>query len=312
MTEKNTLKKMTLSDEVNLQEMFSVIWRGKLTIITITFLFAVIGVFYALSLPNIYKSEVLLAPAEESQGGMSGLASQFGGLASIAGVNLGGKGSDKTGLSLEILKSRAFVTSFVNEHNLKPIIMAAESWDLSKNELLYNKDLYDSNSETWSRKVKPPLNPEPSNLEVHEYFVNNNLLINQDADTGLVTVGVKHLSPYIAKEIVEKLITSLNGKMKKDDIKESAESIKYLRKALNSTPLGEMKKVFYQLIEQQEQTKMLASVREQYVLKTIDPPVVAEIKDSPGRALICVIAVLIGFILSTLLVLARYFFRDIK
>ena len=100
--------------------------------------------------------------------------------------------------------------------------------------------------------------------------------------------------------------------MKKDDVREAVESIKYLNKALNDTPLNEMKKVFYQLIEQQEQTKMLASVREQYVLKTIDPAVVAEIKDSPGRPIICIIALMLGFILSTLFVLTRYFLKVVK
>ena len=45
---------MQLTDEVNLQEIFSAIWQGKLTIFIITALFSISGVLYALSLPNIY------------------------------------------------------------------------------------------------------------------------------------------------------------------------------------------------------------------------------------------------------------------
>ena len=94
---------MQVDDEIDLKELFSAIWQGKWVIIVTTFIAAVIAVFYALSLPNIYKSEVLLAPAEENQGGgMSALASQFGGLAAIAGVNLSGGGADKTTLALEV------------------------------------------------------------------------------------------------------------------------------------------------------------------------------------------------------------------
>jgi uncharacterized protein involved in exopolysaccharide biosynthesis len=96
--------------------------------------------------------------------------------------------------------------------------------------------------------------------------------------------------------------------MKKDDIDEANKSIKYLHKGLNDTSLSEMKKVFYQLIEQQEQTKMLASVREQYVLKTIDPAVVSEIKESPKRALICILATLLGGALSLFIVFVRHFY----
>ena len=46
-------------DEIDLRELWNVIWRGKWLIIAITTIFAVASVFYALSLPNIYKSCLL-------------------------------------------------------------------------------------------------------------------------------------------------------------------------------------------------------------------------------------------------------------
>ena len=94
------------NDEIDLRELFTVIWQGKLIVIALTILFAVASVFYAISLPNVYKSEALLAPAEaQQQGGLGALAGQFGGLASLAGVNLGaGGGVDKTQLALEFGK----------------------------------------------------------------------------------------------------------------------------------------------------------------------------------------------------------------
>lgn len=297
------------NDDINLQELTTALWKGKWFLIIITFLFSTASVFYALSLPNIYKSEVLLVPAEENKGGgMSGLASQFGGLASMAGINLGGNGNDKTTLALEILKSRSFIGTFIQDNNLKASLIAANGWDISRNKLLYNPDIYDETSQTWKRKVTAPLKAEPSDLEIHEYFLNNNLAIITDKKTELIRVSIKHVSPFIAKDIVDKLITSINDKMKKDDIDEANKSIKYLRKGLNDTSLSEMKKVFYQLIEQQEQTKMLASVREQYVLKTIDPAVVTEIKESPKRALICILATLLGGALSLFIVFVRHFY----
>ncbi|SIQ50716.1 Chain length determinant protein [Shewanella morhuae] len=103
------------NDEIDLRELFSVIWQGKWLIIAITTVFAIGSVVFAVMQPNIYKSEALLAPAAEEQGGgLSALASQFGGLASLAGVNLGGKGgTDKTQLAIEVLKSRQFTSEFI-------------------------------------------------------------------------------------------------------------------------------------------------------------------------------------------------------
>ena len=58
-----------VNDEVNLREIFSAIWQGKWTIIVITTLFSIASVFYAINQDNIYKSEALLAPAEQDKSG---------------------------------------------------------------------------------------------------------------------------------------------------------------------------------------------------------------------------------------------------
>jgi hypothetical protein len=85
-------------DEINLAELWRAIWAGKLTIILISFIFAIASIYFALSKPNIYKASIILAPAsnESGAGGLSALAGQFGGLASMAGINLAGGESGKT------------------------------------------------------------------------------------------------------------------------------------------------------------------------------------------------------------------------
>ncbi len=55
-------------DEIDLRELFKALWQGKWIIIVTTLLFSVAAVFYALSLPNVYKSEVTLAPVAEDAG----------------------------------------------------------------------------------------------------------------------------------------------------------------------------------------------------------------------------------------------------
>ena len=98
-------------DEIDLRELLAVLWADKITIVGIVFISGVISVLSALSLPNKYTSEALLAPrSNNAAGGALGqMASQFGGLASLAGVNLGGM-SDQgdTVIAIEMLKSREF------------------------------------------------------------------------------------------------------------------------------------------------------------------------------------------------------------
>jgi len=153
---------MNNDDEIDLRELFSVIWKGKWLILLITFVFAVGSVVFALSKPNIYKSSVLLAPAEEESKKMGALASQFGGLASIAGINLGGGSSNSTALAIATLKSRKFLTNFVNQHDLKIPLFAAESWDLKSGELTLNSELYDVNNKAWLVDVETGETLEPT------------------------------------------------------------------------------------------------------------------------------------------------------
>ena len=65
-------------DEIDLRELFGVLWSGKIKIIAITAIFAVGSVFYALSVPNQYKATALLAPAQSDGGGLSSALGQLG------------------------------------------------------------------------------------------------------------------------------------------------------------------------------------------------------------------------------------------
>lgn len=297
-------------DEIDLKQLFLVLWKGKWTIVATSFLAALAAVFYTLSLPNIYNSEALLAPAEEGgSGGLSALAGQFGGLASLAGVNLSGAAGDKVTIAIELLKSRQFIGEFIERNELKPAIFAAEDWDQSSNSLVYDESVYLKDTKSWVRDVKPPKKTEPSIQEVHRIFLKENLAVSQDKETGLVKLTIKHFSPFVAKEIASKLIDAINTKMRQNDISDAQKSIDYLNDALIKTNVADMQQVFYQLIEKQQQTKMLANVRDEYVLKVIDPPIVAEEKSGPKRAIICVLFVMLGGFFGVIIVFVKNFIR---
>jgi uncharacterized protein involved in exopolysaccharide biosynthesis len=296
----------TAEIEMDMREIFSAIWQKKVTIIIISTIAVIISVFYALSLPNTYKSQVLLTPAEESQsGGLAALAGQFGGLASLAGVNLKGGGTDKTQLAIETLKTRKFLSGFIKDNNLAPTLMAVKDWDMQNNKLIYNLDKYNVETGQWLRDVKLPRKPKPSGIELHEHFLKHNLSVSQDLETGLVQLSVKHFSPYVAQEIVTKLVIAINKKMKEEDVQKATKSIEYLTESVKETQTSNLKQIFYQLIEQQIQTKMLATVRDEYALKVIDPAIVPELKDGPKRALIVILSLFIALITSIGWVLIR-------
>ncbi|MGR5456000.1 Wzz/FepE/Etk N-terminal domain-containing protein [Vibrio alfacsensis] len=294
-------------DEIDLRELFGALWKGKWIIIATTFVFAVGAVLYALSLPNIYKSDALLAPAESSSGGgLSKMAGQLGGLAALAGVNLGGGESSQTDLAVQVMKSRQFVEAFINKHDLLVPLMAAKDWDLANNKLILDEELYNPTTGEWLREPDGLRGATPTAQEAFEVFSKEVLSVNQDKESGLYTVSVKNYSPYIAQQWVNWLIEDINKVMRERTIAETSQNLAYLNTQLQKTAVADMQSTFYKLIEEQTKSLMLAEVQEEFIFKVVDPAVVPELKDGPKRALICVLGTLAGIIFAFLIIFTKF------
>jgi len=297
-------------DEIDLAELWRAIWAGKFIIIIISMIFAVASVFFALSKPNIYKASAILAPAsDDAGGGLGAMAGQLGGLASMAGISLGGGGGvDKTALALEIIKSRSFVENFINKHELLVPLMASKNWDMASDTLVLDVELYDEANNKWIREVKAPKTPKPSSWEAYQEF-SELVTVSQDKTSSMVNIDIEFYSPAIAKQWLTWLVQDINEYMREQDQIEAKASIDYLTSQLAKIKVATMETVFYQLIEEQTKNMMLTMVKKEYVIKTIDPAQVPDTTDRPKRALIVVLGTMLGGMLSILIVLIQYFFK---
>lgn len=288
--------------DVDLRRVFSVLWQSKKSILIACILAASLSIALALSLPNTYKSEVLLAPTADPSGFK--MSRQLSGLASLAGLNLGGQGQDNTALALEIIQSREFLGRFIEKHDLFVPVMAANGWDRDTNTLKINDSIYDTNKKLWVREVKPPFQPKPSVLETVEDF-SDLLSVSQDKTTGMVKVSLQHYSPFLVKEWLDALVKDLNEDVRRRDLEQAQKSVDYLSAKAAETNVAELKELLYSLIEEQTKTLMLGHVRDEYVFKTVDPAFVAEKKNKPKRALIVIGITMATFFIACFVVLVR-------
>ncbi len=297
-------------DEIDLRELFCALWRGKWIILLSTIVFSFGAVYYALNLPNIYRSDVLLAPTQSSsQGGLSRMAAQFGGLAALAGVDLGGQNSDQTQLAVQVMKSRKFISEFIKKHQLLAPLVAGKGWNSSTNALIYDNTIYDDVNHRWlGSKGEPSNAAKPTEQQAYGIF-SGIFTIDQDKGSGLYTVSVSFYSPYIAKEWVTLLIEDINNVMRERSITETSKNLAYLNKQLDKTSIADMQNTFYSLIEDQTKSLMLAEVQDEFIFKIIDPAVVPESKFKPKRSFIVILGTLLGGILGILVVLANFIFR---
>jgi uncharacterized protein involved in exopolysaccharide biosynthesis len=295
--------------EISLKDVWLEAFRNKWIIISTSFIFGVASIFIALKLPNIYQSNIVLVANSEDQGGLSSLAKSFGGLTSLTGIGLGqSAGPDKAMIALEILKSQEFITQFIRKYNLVVPLIAAIGSDPLSYELILDEDIYDLKNKRWIRDVKPPKSIEPSSEEIYKKFLKI-LRADQDVKTGFIKASIEFYSPDLAKLWLELIVTEINTLIKNNDKKEAERSIVYLNQALSKTKNSSMQSTFYQLIEEQTKTLMLAEAREEYIFKTISPAAIPEKKIKPRRALIVLAGLITGGMLSLFIIFIRYFIK---
>jgi LPS O-antigen subunit length determinant protein (WzzB/FepE family) len=307
--ENNTADQTLLNqydDEIDLRELFAVLWAGKLKIIAITAIFAVASVIYALSVPNQYKATALLAPAQSDGGGLSGALGQLGGLASLAGVSLGGGESGEAQIAQEIMKSWSYIEGFIADNNIAVEVYAAEGWSKGSNTLEINNDAYDVGANEWLVEDESGAIGAPSSWKLFESF-NQMLSVSEDKKSGLVSVSIEYFSPQIAKQWVDMYVESINRFMQQRQIDKVTRNINYLQEQIEKTAIAEMQEVFYTIIEEQTKNKMLAEASPEYVFVAVGPSMVPELKSQPKRALICILGTLLGGMLSVLLVLIMHY-----
>jgi LPS O-antigen subunit length determinant protein (WzzB/FepE family) len=300
----NQQESVHFDDEIDLREIFGVLWAGKFVIVAITLVFAVISVFYALSIPNQYRAEALLAPAESSSSGLSGALGQLGGLASLAGVSVGGGQSNEAKIAQEIMKSWSFIDGFVGENDLAAELVAANGWSKETNRLEINGEVYSVANKQW-------LVEEPTSWQLFRSF-SGRLGVTEDSTSGLLTVAIEYYSPEIAKRWLDLYVSAINKHMQNRQLEKVSRSIEHLEAQLAKTSVAEMQEVYFSIIEQQAKKKMLAEASPEYVFVAVSPSMIPVEKSQPKRATICILGTLFGGFLSVVFVLLVHFGRKIN
>ena len=296
-------------DEIDLRELFGALWAGSRKIIAITAVFAFVSVIYALSLSDQYKATVLLAPAQSDSSDLSGALGQLGGLASLAGVDIGGGDSSEAQMAQEIMKSWSFIDVFIAENNISVEVYAAEGWSRGSNELQIDDDIYDAETKTWlvendnTGEVGPP-----SSWVLFQAF-SERLVVSENKKSGLVSVSIEYYSPQIAKQWLDMYVAAINAHMQQRQMAKVTNNINYLQAQIENTSIAEMREVFYTIIAEQTKNKMMTEASPEYAFVAVSPSMVPEEKSQPYRSIICIIGTLLGGILSGLLVLVMHYAR---
>ena len=272
-------------EPIKWSEYWKILVEHRKLIGIITAVSTLIALLAAFLITPVYRAEALLAPvSQERPSGLRALGDQFGGLAALAGINLGDN-KDKTAENIAALKSRALSVAFIKEENLMPVLFA-KKWDAAKKQ--------------WRSG-----DAAPTAWEAYKLWDDDIRSVNVDRKSGLVTLIVDWKDPALAASWANSLVKDVNNRLRTDAIEETNKRIGYLEKQLAQTSTVEVQQAIYRLIEAETKKKMIASTQEQYAFSIIDPAVPPERISRPKRLLISILGLFIGLTLGIVTALAH-------
>ncbi len=248
--------------EINVLRLWTIVWSGRYIVLLCGFLSAATAAAYSLWVTPLYRAEVVVT--EAGDGGMNangGLTGQLGGLASLAGVNM--SGSEISREAAAILESRALVEEFVKRNNLTGVILSQDNGAGS----------------LWHAVTK---------------FRSNIVAIRKDARKGTTTVTITWRDPALSAQWANDLVRLANEIMRNRTLVESTKNLKYLNDQIARTNVVEIRASLYGLLESETKKTMLASGRDDYAFRIVDPAVTPEVRVSPRRTMMVVLGLLLG------------------
>lgn len=292
------------TDEINVRDLIKVLWDKKFFISSVTSLFAIIAIIYSLSLSNVYESQTILAPANDSDSSM-GMLQQYSPMASLAGISLGSDtAKDKSLEAIARINSFDFFSEFILPEISLQDLMALKKWNSSSNTVEYDNNIFNSNKNIWIESI-------PSAQEAFARY-KKIMSISQDRKTQFVNITITHKSPYIAQEWVSIIVRNINMSMRDNEKNKVKKSIDFLNNQAMAVKYEEVRQSITALQQEQIKSLMLIEASQEYIFKSISSPIAPEFKSGPPRSAIIIVITLLGLVLSLIIVLINHFNNKLK
>jgi uncharacterized protein involved in exopolysaccharide biosynthesis len=261
------------------------IWAGRWWIVASSFLLASVALVAGFLMTPVYRATAVLIPASADHASLGNSLGSLGGLAALAGVNLGGSDS-ATQEALAFLRSREFGNAFIKDRNLIPQFFD-DKWDASDG------------------KWKVPPEDQPTAADAFRYFDLNVRTVMEDKKTGLISLHINWRDREAAAVWANDLVARLNAEMQRRAIERADASVGFLKKELEATTVVDTRNAINRLIETQVNQRMLANVTAEYAFRVVDRALTPDKHEKvrPRKFLMLVTGGFLGFLAGVVSVL---------
>jgi uncharacterized protein involved in exopolysaccharide biosynthesis len=326
---------------INFRAFFRILWKEKFLFILIVLLFLLSGLYYAFTAREEFISEGRILPEVQSKGGS---LSQFAGLASLAGVDLGsiGAGTDaiRPDLYPDVIRSTPFYLEL-----FKTKVRTKNNEELTF-EMFYHRYIEENKIKNGSFLKKFPVKENGILIlnRLNETRIRNlrqRIAATIDRKSGIITISAKvpdpvaaadvsrfamdYLTGYVTSYRTEKLRNEVDflgervavsrGKFYTNQEKKARYSDQFQAPTIRLQSADVQRErleseyrissSFYnELLKKYEEAKIRLN-QETPVFKILDPPVAPNLKSEPKKAVIIMISFLLGSALGLIVALFR-------
>lgn len=273
-------------DDFRFQDLIDSIRQRKWAVATITTMFVAVAGIAAVVMPKKYRATIIVAPAESKSvggGALGSLASEFGGLASIAGLSM--RGDSRKSEAIATLQSDVLTRGYVQRKNLLPVLFA-DKWDAAAGK--------------WREQAPGRI---PTLWKASQLIDKKVRGVTENPKTGLVTLTITWTDPKLAAEWANDLVTATNDYMRGKAIVQTERNMSFLKEQAAATDIAQVRSAIYSMLESEIKNAMVSRGTDEYALKVIDPAVPPERHDSPRLSIWVGVALLSGLTVAVLFVL---------
>jgi hypothetical protein len=306
MIKMNNNQSNELNDEIDLGDLFSTLWGGKIYIILLSIISVFLASLYLQSAERKYSVEYNLKPVGETKKSPS--FSGLGGFASLAGIALPTNSDSDFNIFKELITS-AEVSEIIFEN--KKIIreIFRSEWDETLNNFSRPPR---SKIQIFSSDAKKLLTgnidvnympPNPRRLVI---FINGTIQISHDKETGFLKITSKTSKPELMLSLIIEATNASDKIMRQRYIAFSTEPLAFYKNKLRTSRSREHREVLAELIGKEEQKLMFASKGKYFIAEPYMNPTISLYPTEPKPLLILALSLVLGLFLGAVLVLLRH------
>jgi hypothetical protein len=270
------------------------LWDGRLTIIACTAISTLVTVLYLHTLDFSYSATMTLVPPP---GQSQSSSSPLGGLAAMAGLNIGG--GVQPGSAFSIYTDAVGTRDVADE-------MIRRNPGILKHLFSY---AWDNESQSWKEQpslrhavagiVKPVLGMNvnqwsaPSGADLQQYIAQS-VKVVQDPKRPVITMTYFNPDPKFAGSFLGQINEAADMVLRRITLDRSSKYARYLEDKLRTEQGTDLRQVLVQVLSQQETQIMMSSSDTPYAAQPLGAPIVSLFPVQPRGNFILLAGVLIG------------------